>query len=120
MDYVKLQRSVTKVMKSVKQGTIELSQPDGDTPSDPNKPWLPNTTEDTSVTVNAVAFSVDMKLVNGDSIVAEDLQITLGHPGFEITMSHRVRIDGLWFRMKEVHRIPEAGTAAAWELIVGK
>jgi len=120
LNYAALQKTVAKVMKSVKQGTIYIGIPSGVAPADPNKPWLPGIAEPEPIAVDAVAFTVERKYVNGDTIVATDLQITAPHPGFEVTLSHKLKIDGAWYSISALERIPEAGTAVAWILFARK
>jgi len=67
---------------------------------------------------NGVARGVSFKYVNGTSIVATDLQVTMPADGVTPQMNGFVRIDGTDHKIAAIMHKPAAGAPVAYLLIV--
>lgn len=114
LDYSKLQAKVTKVMGKVKQGTVILIRRT-DTLADDDVPWGSETHGDVPHTLQATVSSVNQKYINETSIVVTDKQVTFSVPDVEPDiLTDRISVDGVVYRISDLKRIPEAGTAVAY------
>lgn len=121
-NYGRMQATATRLLGRFDQGTIQLVRTTTATP-DPATPWVPGTpttaTYDLAAAVAAVTDDqAASKLVDGTSILASDLVVTCAVPPIEPLAGDTVTIDGASTTVMKVIRIPGAGVAVAYKLIV--
>ncbi len=81
----------------------------------------PGASTETPFKIDAVARGVSFKYIDNKSVVATDLQITMG-ADTRFTPNERgfALIDGVRVKVIQVIRKPAAGTVIAWTIIVRK
>lgn len=113
-DYVADQQMVSEEMADVAQGVVEYVV----TEEAPGaEPWDPPTITEARLPMDADVRGVQSQ--QSDTLVTmDDLVVTCSVFGAEPVVGGIVEIDGDQHQVLRVERIPSAGTAVAWKLIV--
>jgi len=113
--YSDLRNVASGLLREFAQGVVEVGRPvtvPGATE------WAAPTTTVQWTPVNAVARGVSQKYVDGESIVATDLQMTVDFGDYDPAAGDRIRVDGREVSVLRFDRIPAAGTTVAWRVFV--
>jgi hypothetical protein len=113
--YTDLRNVASGLLREFSQGVVEIGKPV--TVPGANE-WTPPTTTIQWTRVNAVARGVSQKYVDGVSIVATDLQLTVDMGAYDPAAGDRIRIDGKQVSVLRFDRIPAAGEVVAWRVFV--
>lgn len=115
--YSEMADIASEVLDEFKQGEIVLLKPGTTTPG-PN-PWDPPvTTPPTSYPLSATAKGVSKEFIDGDTILATDLEITAAVFDAEPDPADTLTVDGQAVTVIKTMRIPAAGPVVAWKFIV--
>ena len=121
--YDDMQVAATDMLSEFKQGIVTLSRTTKGT-IDPNEPFIPVAGVTTVYTLNATVKAVSMKFISGQTfidgttILATDKEVTCAIFAIEPEPGDIVTIDGAQMSIVKVMRIPGAGTAIVFKLIV--
>jgi hypothetical protein len=113
--YSDLRNVASGLLREFAQGTVDIGKPV--TTAGANE-WAPPVTTIAWTPVNAVARGVSQKYVDGASILATDLQLTVDFGAYDPAAGDRIRIDGKQVSVLRFDRIPAAGTVVAWRVFV--
>lgn len=113
--YSEMQEMVDETMADFEQGVVTLTR---STPADGPNAWTPGPPTETVYQLSAAVKGVSAKYIDGVTVVAKDLQISCAVPEVEPQMTDVYQIDGKAHVPKRILRIPAAGTAAAFVIIV--
>jgi hypothetical protein len=80
--------------------------------------WTPGVETTATYELNAVVSSVADKFVDGTTIFATDRMVTCNVPEIEILPGDILSIDGKPVMIVKTMRMPAAGVAVAWRIIV--
>lgn len=115
MDYLRMQAMATKLLDSAAQGEIsmvaQVTSVPGATPLD--RPTITRTYELTS----GIARGVSSKYVDGETILATDLQLVLRHDA-TVAVGDIIKIDNVSRAAIRLENIPAAGTVCAKRIFV--
>lgn len=112
--YTDLRNVASGLLQEFNQGVVEIGKP---VTVEGEFEWSPPVTILRWTRVNAVARGVSQKYIDGVSIVATDLQLTVDMGAYEPTAGDRIRIDGKQVSVLRFDRIPAAGVAVAWRVV---
>lgn len=114
--YERMQNTATKLLTKFDQGGLKLVS-DGVTTGPPHAPVKG---PEKQRPFKGVAIGVSAHYVDGTSVLAADLMATMPvlKDGYEPTLADRVHIGDKVTRVVKVMRIPEAGTAVAFKLVL--
>jgi hypothetical protein len=113
--YDEMQGVAKELFDQFQQGSIkyvELQTASGGTPDDPGDPVR------VEYPLTAIARPVSTKYVDGSHIVQSDKQVSMPGGGVEPQMSGLMIIDDVQHKIIGIKRIPEAGPAISYILIV--
>ena len=112
-DYGRMQATATRLLGRFQQGVVTMSQV---VPGvvDPDQPWTPAEPTITTHALLATVRRVEQKYVDGTLIVGTEDQITFAVPSVEPEMGFLFSIDGNACVLKDLRRIPAAGTPVAY------
>lgn len=113
--YSDLRNVASGLLQEFNQGVVEIGKP---VTNPGSNEWDPPVTDIEWTRVNAVARGVSQKYVDGVSIVATDLQLTVDMGAYDPAAGDRIRIDGKHVSVLRFDRIPAAGGVVAWRVIV--
>lgn len=115
MDYLRMQAMASRLLDGAAQGEIsvvsQVTSVDGAT--DLDRPTVTRTYEITS----GVARGVSSKYVDGETILATDLQIVLRHDA-TVAVGDIIKIDNVSRAVVRLENIPAAGTVCAKRVFV--
>lgn len=94
------------------QGTVTLTRTTAGTP-DPAAPWDPVAGTTETVPLLAAVRGAGREWVDGETILATDLQAIIAVPEIMPVPADVVTVDGRALTVIRVQRIPEAGTTVA-------
>lgn len=115
--YSDMQNVAAEILGEFKQGVIAyIGVTPGNGPAHNPGPSV----EAAPVIVSGVARGVKAKYVDGTTIVATDLQMTMPGKGVAPAMNGFVTIDGVRHKIVHIDRKPSAGTVVAWTVIIRK
>lgn len=131
--YDDMQGVATELLEEFKQGVITLTRITPGTP-DPDQQWIPVSDTTETYLLAGTAKSVADKYVDGTTILATDSMVTCaatmkhthtnGSPiasvkvNIEIQPGDVISIDGDAVTIIKEMRVPKAGTAVAWKIVV--
>lgn len=115
--YDDMQAVAAGVLGEFKQGAIKLTRVTTETPN-PAKPWLPVADTSETYELEATAKAVSDKFIDGTLILATDKEVTCAVPKIEPVPGDVISIDGNAHSIVKVMRIPAAGVAVVFKLIV--
>lgn len=113
--YSDLRNVASDLLREFAQGVVEVGRPV--TVEGPEE-WSPPVTTIQWTRINAVARGVSQKYVDGASIVATDLQLTVDFGDYNPAAGDRIRIDGKEVSVLRFDRIPAAGEVVATRVFV--
>jgi hypothetical protein len=113
--YSDLRNVASGLLAEFGQGVVEIGKP---VTVPPVNEWDAPVTDIQWTRVNAVARGVSQKYVDGVSIVATDLQLTVDMGAYDPAAGDRIRIDGKQVSVLRFDRIPAAGEVVAHRVIV--
>lgn len=115
MDYLRMQAVATRLLGGTAQGEIsvisQVTSVPGATPLD--RPTITRTYELTS----GIARGVSSKYVDGETILATDLQLVLRHDA-PVEVGDIIKIDDVSRAVVRLENIPAAGTVCAKRIFV--
>lgn len=115
--YQDMQNLARSVLLEFNQGVIAYVTlvPGGGTADNPGAP-----TENPIVLDGATVRGVEFRFVKGSNVLSTDLQITFGGGMIDPKASGFFTIDGVRYKIVEIHRTPAAGTPVTYTVIVRK
>jgi hypothetical protein len=113
--YEEMQGVASDLLGEFRQGVVILTKTV--TAPGPND-WTPGTETSTDYPLDAVVRAVEDKYVDGTTVLTTDRQVTCSVLAVEIEPGDRLAIDGKAVTLVKVMRIPAAGMAVAWKMIV--
>lgn len=111
--YDDMQTVASGLLEEFKQGAVTLTRYTEDPPPT-DEPWKPGEKTLTVYSLSAAVRRVQQKYIDGSLIVATDDQITFAVPPVEPQMTDVFTVDGAVRVLKDLRRIPAAGTAVAY------
>ena len=115
MDYERIKRIHDRLTARHGQGVVEISV----TTTVPGpEPWSPPETTTVDTEVDAVVSGVGEEFVDGETIVASDLQVQIAAVDDPPAVGDTIKVDGATRAVLAVHSIPGAGDPVALRLIV--
>lgn len=115
--YEDMQGVATDLLTEFAQGQVTITRVTPGTP-DPDAPWVPVEPTTETVTLAAAVKRVEQRFVNGTTVVGTEDQAMFAVPGFEPDMACEFTVDGRRRILKDLIRIPAAGTPVAYIAIV--
>ena len=116
MTYQRFQNTAKRLTEKYNTGALVLIKiAPGSGPD-----WNPGEPTETPHAFKGTLFGVSEKYVDGTLVVASDQQCTMPGGGAEPTTSDELMADGERHQIVKVERIPSAGIAAAYIVIVRK
>lgn len=123
-NYARMAATADRLMQKVAQGVCTLTRSTPGTP-DPETPWIPGTPTTEVFTLSATASGVSQEFINGTTILATDLMLTIspkmtgtaGEVDTDIRSADVLAIDGKGVSVIKTMRLPSAGTLVAWRVI---
>lgn len=114
INYGQMKRTADRLLGRTAQGTVTLTRTTAGTP-DPAAPWDPPTEPATTETVPLLSAvrGAGREWVDGETILATDLQAIIAVPAIMPAPGDVVTRDGDPLTVIRVQRIPEAGTTVA-------
>lgn len=113
--YPKLQITASKLLAKFKQGTIQLVKT-GAPVAGTNEWDSPTNGAETTYTLDAIADGVNQKYVDGETVLATDLQITSAVFAVKPLIGDKLIIDGQKMTIIKVLANPSAGLVCNWIL----
>lgn len=115
--YDRFQSTSQRMLGDFQQGTVKLVKiTTGGDPWDPTETEVEHTQDATVKGVSAKY--VGMETEGGGMIVASDLEVTVPGGGEVPAMADKYNIDGTVYSIVQVMKIPAAGTAVVYKVIV--
>jgi hypothetical protein len=115
INYQRLADTAKRLITDNAQGTIDI----GRSVSTPGaQPWDAPTITTTYTTVKGVVSGVAAKFVDGETVMATDLQVIAYIADYAPLPGDIMRIDGKAVAIISQEKIPGAGIIAAWRFIV--
>lgn len=114
MDYTRIKATADRLLASANQGTLEHGVTVTVEGLDPLDPPTQTTQWET---YNGVSRGASFKYVDGETILATDLQLLL-QADTPVAVGHRIRIDGIIRNVVRVDNIPASGIVAAKRVFI--
>jgi hypothetical protein len=112
--YDEMQGIASELLAEFKQGTIIYNHP-GAVSGDA---WNPVQGTAVPYTLDAASNGVSQEYVDGTSVLATDREVAAAVFGQTPTTSGTISMDGRVLQIVRVIKIPAAGTAVSWKMIV--
>lgn len=112
ISYGRMKRTADRLLGRAAQGAVTLTRMTAGTP-DPAAPWDPVAGTTETVPLLAAVRGAGREWVDGETILATDLQAIIAVPAIMPAPGDVVTRDGDPLTVIRVQRIPEAGTAVA-------
>jgi hypothetical protein len=114
--YDEMQAFASEALAEFRQGAVVLTKTTYY--PGPDQPWEPGVPVTDTYPLDAVVKAVEDKYVDGTTILATDRQVMCAVLPVEIEPGDGLTIDDVAVTIVKTMRIPAAGTAVAWKLIV--
>lgn len=116
-DYGRMQNTASRLLRRFKQGTVTFTMPGTTTPG--ANPWDPPIVNDpVTHPLDATVKGVSAEFVDGTTILATDLELTVAVFGAALAPPDQFAIDGQVVTVIKAMQIPAAGIPLVWRFIV--
>jgi len=115
--YDEMADAATELLTEFAQGVIAITHIVPGTP-DPDAPWVPVPPTTQTATLAATVKGVSKQFIDGESVLASDLEVLFAVPAFAPEIADVVTIDGRPVMPVRLIQVPAAGPPVAYKLIV--
>lgn len=115
--YDEMADMATELLTEFAQGQVSITRVTPGAP-DPDAPWVPVEPTTQTATLAAVVNGVSKQFIDGESVLASDLEVLFAVPAFAPELADVVTIDGRPVMPVRLIQVPAAGTPVAYKLIV--